>query len=500
MNEESYITIIDRTSSHKIDVLFQEEVQLDINVPLFYIKSGEEEVSHYVETVCKPAVAEFVENQKNNTFKHIEEYTNNTAIKTIELYTDEKTAVIADYASEAENSAQISAKNASAALSYAEVSSEQATIAINNNKEIENTINKQSFKYKITNCITEIPQDINLELNNGTLTLKAGSKVYAPNGAGVFEESVVSTDKSQKTNYNAKCLCFVNLENNSLANHSISLCSSGSTQPTFGQVWYNTTTGKILTSADNGTTWVERRYSLPVAATTATTNGISSIDQVFNGFGYIGSTVFALPGVKGLIPNGRNADGSLRNEEFTTSIVRTIGYPGTSYSNYKLALADTSLGIYIPNRLEYQEDVNKNYNNNTSRYELLINAGYVSSDGSTITSFSPKQPFNAVDHNDSSWIAQQAMPSGETVALTLGASGTSYTAPANGWFYLNKIFSGANQYIQMECGALAINRFSSTSNGCLMCMPARKGKNCIITYTAGGATNHFRFIYCEGEN
>ena len=34
----------------------------------------------------------------------------------------------------------------------------------------------------VTNCITKIPQDIKLELNNGTLTLKAGSKVYVPNG------------------------------------------------------------------------------------------------------------------------------------------------------------------------------------------------------------------------------------------------------------------------------------------------------------------------------
>ena len=33
-----------------------------------------------------------------------------------------------------------------------------------------------------TNCITEIPNDIKLELSNGTLTLKAGSKVYVPNG------------------------------------------------------------------------------------------------------------------------------------------------------------------------------------------------------------------------------------------------------------------------------------------------------------------------------
>ena len=33
---------------------------------------------------------------------------------------------------------------------------------------------------RITNCITKIPQDIKLELTNGTLTLKAGSKIYIP--------------------------------------------------------------------------------------------------------------------------------------------------------------------------------------------------------------------------------------------------------------------------------------------------------------------------------
>ena len=34
----------------------------------------------------------------------------------------------------------------------------------------------------ISNYIRYINQDIKLELNDGTLTLKAGSKVYVPNG------------------------------------------------------------------------------------------------------------------------------------------------------------------------------------------------------------------------------------------------------------------------------------------------------------------------------
>ena len=38
---------------------------------------------------------------------------------------------------------------------------------------------------QITNCLLEVPQNIKLELNDGVLTLKAGSKVIVPNG---FEE------------------------------------------------------------------------------------------------------------------------------------------------------------------------------------------------------------------------------------------------------------------------------------------------------------------------
>lgn len=53
---------------------------------------------------------------------------------------------------------------------------------IDTKQDISTAINYNN----ISNCITEIPQDIKLELNNGTLTLKAGSKVYVPNG---FEQS-----------------------------------------------------------------------------------------------------------------------------------------------------------------------------------------------------------------------------------------------------------------------------------------------------------------------
>ena len=43
MLNEDAILDINTGQPARLDVLFQDEVQLDINVPLFYIKSGEEE-------------------------------------------------------------------------------------------------------------------------------------------------------------------------------------------------------------------------------------------------------------------------------------------------------------------------------------------------------------------------------------------------------------------------------------------------------------------------
>ena len=47
---------------------------------------------------------------------------------------------------------------------------------------------------KIANCILQKPQNINLTLSNGVLTLKAGSTVYVPNGTGNFVAITTNAD------------------------------------------------------------------------------------------------------------------------------------------------------------------------------------------------------------------------------------------------------------------------------------------------------------------
>lgn len=48
-------------SAQKIEVLFQDEVSLDIDCSLVYVKSGEKEISSYVTNVAQPTLAAIIE-------------------------------------------------------------------------------------------------------------------------------------------------------------------------------------------------------------------------------------------------------------------------------------------------------------------------------------------------------------------------------------------------------------------------------------------------------
>ena len=177
-----------------------------------------------------------------------------------------------------------------------------------------------------TNRILEIPQDIKLEFNNGTLTLKAGSKVYVPNGFEAdgttpkFDVVVISGDLTNTTTLNEQVALTV--YSNKLAPFLLSNCFSGGiapTSPIVGTLWYDTANNKMKVYANS--IWNERNDCLPIAILTANGSSYASIDQIFNGFGYIGSTVFALPGVKVQIPNGRNEDGTYKSISKTVESV-----------------------------------------------------------------------------------------------------------------------------------------------------------------------------------
>ena len=261
---------------------------------------------------------------------------------------------------------------------------------------------------KITNCLIHIPQDIKLELNDGTLTLKAGSKVYVPNGAGVFDIITISADRTETASSmgltTGSALVFSRFDTQDI--WAEVLTESGTGTPTNPwTTYYNTNENKVYRYQTNITTPVYQS-SFPIAKISFSNGTITSINQIFNGFGYIGSTVFALPGVRGLTPNGRNADGSLKNEEWITNNVITRTFTNTG-SNHLIALNPNEpiegylFGTISMSNFYYNLEENRNYNlggNEEWRFTPIVLDVTLTS--GVISNFNPKTTFQAVDVND----------------------------------------------------------------------------------------------------
>ena len=271
---------------------------------------------------------------------------------------------------------------------------------------------------QITNCITEIPQDIKLELVDGTLTLKAGSKVYVPNGADIFDEIIISSDISKTNNYNGTYMVICNKADDIyLAN--ITSCLSGNidNRPTSLStntgLYFATDENKMYLTGNSGTDWYSSsNYSFPIAIITVTNDNISSIDQIFNGFGHIGKTRFFLPGLKGLAPDGLNEDGSVKNYEWelkevstytlsreTRQVYFTVGIGFNNYYPYynQDTEPETNGLWYSPkeNIMRVKSASNPIWRN--IKQSLIATAEV---ENGYIISLNPKLPFRAVDYND----------------------------------------------------------------------------------------------------
>lgn len=387
------------------------------------------------------------------------------------------------------------------------------------NKDLSNLSstgkNIGNWSTNISNCITEIPQDIKLEFNNGTITLKAGSKVYFPNGSGIYDEYIVPSDLTMSsTTSGTSRFLFLTQNDKTLTSWKPVNTVSGDTDSKSGttyHAWYDTANNLIKCYGSSAST-VDNIFSFPIALISCDSGTILSIDQVFNGFGYIGSTIFALPGVKGLIPNGRNDDGTLKNIEVTTSKVLTQTRTGSDNFTFAVTSA-VSINAYQP-YVESEAQPSKQY---TLWYKPSENLIRTTATGTPyvlqafsildctlvngiITSFTPKTPFRSLDYNDKSTISGWAMPSSRYIDLTLGASGATYTAPANGYISLQKVAGSINKYIALQSSQMQIRTYSTGNGSELNCwIPVAKGNQVAVYYNATGTTNYFRFIYAKGE-
>lgn len=281
----------------------------------------------------------------------------------------------------------------------------------------------------LTNCLLEVPNNIKYEFKNGVLTLKAGSVVIVPNGLeddGItprFDHKTIVSDITYNgLPFDGECFIFVNSDNK-LDAVATSHCTSGATPLPSLWTWYDTTNNHIKQTQDY-ITWINTGFSFPIFSMSLQTSTpyFKSVNRVFNGMGHIGSTVFILPGVKGLIPNGRNANQTFKNIEYKTIKVHHASELGATSINRPLFI-DKNNYIFRASKYFEQDTVpeipitaqtvwynpkeNKHYwawknqsIKNWTEHEL-VNIGRVTiDDSSVITSLVQRHPFQVVDYND----------------------------------------------------------------------------------------------------
>ena len=172
-------------------------------------------------------------------------------------------------------------------------------------------------------------------------------------------------------------------------------------------------TNKVIkTSSDYGETWTEQPFSYPLCivnvsggVTTSFAKDSNGNDMIFNGACFVGHHAVIYPNVKVLIPDGLNANGSLKSTNVIRNslYIRELGQgkfklwcmnTGSIWSAGFMGEVNNISDVPLTNGIYYVKNQNVNiqvYNNTLSVYSGSSCADYTYN-GSTVTDFTIRQP------------------------------------------------------------------------------------------------------------
>lgn len=273
---------------------------------------------------------------------------------------------------------------------------------------------------------------------------------------------------------------------------------------------------------DDGTNWV---LDIPQEAS-ALTYMTNCLIAAPNGLtSYSGNTVTVPELSQFLFPNGRNTSNGLQNVNFALASNATGTISGSTSATY-VAFVTSDLEVIFANNenyfvtstqpttlidsttqgIWYNPDSNLLYQcaatASTPSWTTFEGAKCATLvyDGSAITSINPIYPIRLLDQNDTEFMAHQAMPSDKYVDLSLQASGSTYVAPADGWFGLSKQVNNYGEYLTLyEVGtSIGYHAQMGVSAYNTLMIPVKKGGQVRIDYAGNGKLSFFRFVYAQG--
>lgn len=184
-------------------------------------------------------------------------------------------------------------------------------------------------------------------------------------------------------------------------------------------------------------------------------------------------------------------------------VVYPIATPTTETVSGQSLTASGNCTVTATGSLDNLElEVGYSTGSNVLTISFTNDSGYITS--SELSSYALKADLNGkadadlsnINTSGKSFASSLAMPSSKYIDLTLGASGSTYTAPANGWI-LCTLSVQANGYIRVQNFWAQSNNVDDSYVSIFY--PITKGESVSIEYTKYLSTIFFRFIYAEGE-
>lgn len=246
---------------------------------------------------------------------------------------------------------------------------------------------------------------------------------------------------------------------------------------------------------------------------------------------FSGSVLTLKSGIKYLTGIGRNTDLSFKTAEYTTESERNLTFQPVQdgfayvyilngYPNYcpvaECYFIDNDPGVEPTGKSRnnqvwfdlWNNEIYHSSNGSTewvkvTNFAIVGKAYFSSATSSTITAFRAELPVELLQRKNKAEISGWGMSSNKYIDLTLGASGSTYTAPANGWVSFSYTTKTAHRYIALE--NLSAN-WGITSwcpvgydNGLGLVIPVLKQDVFRTNYTTDGSVKSLKFYYAEGE-
>lgn len=189
---------------------------------------------------------------------------------------------------------------------------------------------------------------------------------------------------------------------------------------------------------------------------------------------YSGNVVTVPTGVKALVNSGlTNADGTIKNIEVTILEEQTINVSATGI-------------VYL----------GSDGTLNTTSGAPLVSVVYGTS---SISAIYPYSPVELLKQSDKTNITKWSFPSDKRIKLTLGASGTTYTAPADGWFSISARSlnnNPASVHLSSQNLGMQVNCSNATGMECKCFCPVKKGDKAIVYYANVNVNPPLIFNFC----